>query len=302
MYSDQIKLHLIVFIWGFTSILGVLISIPSVEIVFYRTLISAIALVGVLWAFNKTPFIKWRMVLKLVGTGFLVGLHWILFFASAKVSNVSICLAGVATCSLFTAFLEPLIKKTSIKWYEVMIGLMVLSGLYIIFHFEFGHFLGLSLSLMAAFTAAIFSILNSNFSKAEDPIVITFYEMVGACLCCILVFPFYSNFLSESGSLQLDITLMDGIYLSILALVCTVLAFYVSVDIMKRVSAFNVNLTINLEPVYGIILAFVMFGEKEQMSPGFYAGTLVILVSVLLYPVLDKYLSKRRRRKQELTA
>jgi len=214
-----------------------------------------------------------------------------------KVSKISICLAGMATCSLFTAFLEPLINRSKIKWYEVLLGMIVIGGLYTIFHFEFDHVLGLSLALCSAFLASVFSILNSRFTKVESPMFITFYEMIGACAFCTLFFPLYKVTLAEGNALQLALTPIDILYIVILSLVCTVFAFYVSVEIMKRISAFNVNLTINLEPVYGIVLAFAIFGEKEKMSVGFYIGTLVILMAVLSYPLLDKYLSRRRRKR-----
>jgi drug/metabolite transporter (DMT)-like permease len=157
--------------------------------------------------------------------------------------------------------------------------------------------LGLLLALWSAALSAIFSILNSQFTKVHEPLTITFYEMVGACLVCILFFPIYSVYLSDHGQLVLALSLADFLYLSILAVVCTVYAFYVGVEIMKRLSAFQVNLTINLEPVYGIILAVMIFGEKEKMSPGFYYGALVILLSIFVYPLLNKFLPKWERYK-----
>nr|MBX2843121.1 DMT family transporter [Flammeovirgaceae bacterium] len=288
MFKDQLKLHFIVFIWGFTSILGNEISVPAVEVVFYRTLVSSLALAAIIFLLKKKFTLKWRVILNFILTGVLVGAHWILFFASAKISKISICLAGMATTTLFTAFLEPVIKKSKTKWYEVLLGLVIISGLYTIFHFEFNHVLGLSLALVSAFLAAWFSILNSQYTKVYDPVIITFYEMVGACLCCILFFPIYQITFATNGEIQLFLDQMDWINLLILSIVCTVYAFYAGIEIMKRVSAFNVNLTVNLEPVYGIIMAVILYGEKEQMSGGFYLGTLIILISVLIYPYLDK--------------
>ncbi|QSE95933.1 DMT family transporter [Fulvivirga lutea] len=290
--TDYIKLHFIVWIWGFTAILGLLISIPSVEIVFYRTLIAAVVLWGLL-VYSKVSFrIGKREAYKILGTGFIIAAHWILFFAAARVSTASVCLAGMATCSLWTSFLEPLMNKKKIKAFEVVLGLIVIAGLYVIFRFEFNHALGLFMAVASAFLSALFSVINGKLTVRHNPYMITFYEMAGACIGTALFFPFYTYYFAPEG-LQLIPTAIDWLWLFILAVICTVYAFSVSVEIMKRVSAFVVNLTVNLEPVYGIILAVIIFGEKEQMKPGFYVGTVIILISVLIYPVLNRYYKRK---------
>ena len=284
---DYVRLHFIVLIWSFTAILGLLISIPSVEIVFYRTLLSAIFLF-LLLPYRKVGLrIKMQDALKFYATGMLIAAHWILFFASARVSTASVCLVGIATCSLWTALLEPLMYRRRIKIFEVVLGAMAMAGLYVIFRFEFNHALGLSMALLSAVLAAVFSVLNSQFTKKHDAYLITFYEMVGACLGTALFFPVYTLYF-EPGHLQLQLRSTDWIYLLILSLICTVYAYSISVALMKRLSAFVVNLTVNLEPVYGIVLAVLIFGEKEKMAPGFYLGTTIILLSVLIYPVVNK--------------
>ena len=289
---DYVKLHFIVFLWGFTAILGLLISIPSVELVFWRTLFASAGL-GILLLYRKRNFRLGRKeVIKITATGVLFSLHWILFFASARVSTASICLAGMATCSLWTSFLEPLMNGRKIKLYEVGLGFAVILGLYIIFRFEFTYALGLSMALVSALLAALFTVINGQFTYRHNPYMITFYEMIGACLGTAAFFPLYTQFLTE-GELNLMPVGLDWFYILILALVCTVYAYSVSVELMKRVTAFVVNLTVNLEPVYGIVLALIIFGEKEQMLPGFYLGTGIILLSVLSYPVL-KWVFKYR--------
>lgn len=286
--KDQLQLHFIVLIWGFTAILGVLISIPAVEIVFYRTLISFIAL-GLLLYFRKRNFLLgWPEVIKILATGFLIAAHWILFFAAARVSTVSVCLAGMATCSLWTSFLEPAMTKRKLKWFEVMLGLVVIVGLYVIFHFEFNHALGLSMAVGSAILSSLFTVINGKFAKNHNPYMITFYEMIGACIGTALFFPVYLEFFITDQQLQLVPNAMDWLYLAILAIICTVYAYSISVELMKRMSAFTINLTVNLEPVYGIILAYIIFREAEKMTAGFYFGTLIILLSVLAYPVLNK--------------
>jgi drug/metabolite transporter (DMT)-like permease len=291
--KHYLLLHLVVLIWGFTAALGLLISIPSVEIVFYRTLIASLALALVLLVSKKRWVLPRATVVAILGTGALIATHWVLFFAAARVANASVCLAGMATCSLWTSLLEPWMTGRKIKGYEVGLGLLVIVGLYVIFRFEFDHALGLTMAIASALLGAVFTILNARFAQRYDAYVITFYEMVGACLSVVLFFPVYVIYLSDSGTLQLVPTLTDWLYLLVLSLVCTLYAFSVSVDLMRYVTAFAMNLTNNLEPVYGILLAVLIFGEREAMSGAFYAGTAIILLSVLAYPVINRW--QRRR-------
>ncbi len=286
--KDYLHLHFLVLIWGFTAILGLLITIPAVEIVFYRTLISALGLAGLMMVLDLSFRIGRGEIIRLLLTGSLIAGHWILFFASARVSTASVCLAGMATTSFWTSLLEPLSTDKKIKWYEVMLGMVVIAGLYIIFHFEFDHALGLIMALGSAFLAALFTVINKHLTVRHHHHTITFYEMTGAFVSIVLFFPLYRLYLSESGQLQLALNSMDILYISILALVCTVYAYSASIGLMKKISAFTVNLIVNLEPVYGIILAVLIFGDREKMQPGFYIGAAVILVSVLIHPVLDK--------------
>lgn len=289
--NDNFKLHFLVVLWGFTAILGKLITIPSVEVVFYRTLLASFGL-AILIYFKKRDFWIRRVdVLKIFGVGALIGAHWIFFFAAARVSNVSICLAGMATTSLWTSFVEPLLLKRRVKFHEVFLGLVIILGLYVIFRFEFDHALGLTFAIISAFLAALFSVMNSKISNRFNHSVITFYEMVGACISTALFFPFYSLFITGEP-LELIPTNVDWIYLAILAGVCTVYAYAQYVELMKRMTAFAINLVLNMEPVYGIILAVIIFGESEKMNTGFYLGTLIILLSVFLYPMLNRKFAK----------
>ena len=292
--KDYAMLHFIVMIWGFTAILGLLISLPSLEVVFYRTLIAS-ALIGVGFAWKKSSLRVSRAELwKIMGTGVIVALHWVLFFGAARVSTASVCLAGMATTSLWTALIEPLANRKPVKLFEIFLGLMVLSGLYVIFRFELDYWLGLLMAVISALLGAVFSVINSKLTKRHEPFVLTFYEMLAACLFAGLLLPLNTLVFPEE-SLLLIPQGMDWIWLALLSGVCTVYAFSVSVELMRRISAFAVNLTINLEPVYGILLAVIIFGEKEQMTGGFYLGTLIILVSVLIYPVYNLYLRRKAR-------
>lgn len=291
-------LHFVVLIWGFTAILGMLITIPTIEMVFYRTLLAAVGLALVFW-WKKTKLrLPKKEMAKILITGAVISLHWLLFFGAARVSNISVCLAGLATASFWTAFIEPMVNKSKVKWYEVFLGLMIIVGLVVIFSFELDYWLGLVMSVASALLGAVFMVINSRLTKRGHPYIITFYEMIGACVFTTVVMLGYYAFYADVP-LQLLPTAMDWLWLLILAGFCTVYAFSVSVELMKRLTAFAVNLTVNLEPVYGILLAVLIFGEKEKMTGGFYLGATIILLSVCMYPLFN-YLYKRRKAKQLL--
>jgi len=286
--ADYLKLHFIVVLWGFTAILGLLITIPAVEMVLYRTLLAALGL-GVLILTTKKSFQTEPLdFLKILATGFIVGIHWIAFFASAKVSNASVSLVGFATGSLWTAFLEPLMGRKRIKLFEVALGLVVIIGLYVIFSFDFRYPLGLALGIASGFTIALFTVFNSKFVQRVDPYTITFYEMIGAFLCTLLFLPLYKSLWAENHQLHLIPTGLDWFYLGILSIVCSVYAYSVGVELLKRLSVFHVQLTSNLEPIYGIIMALLIFRETEYMQAEFYIGTTIILGSVIVYPIFKE--------------
>lgn len=291
-FKDYLLLHFIVLIWGVTSILGLLISLPSLELVFYRTLLAAIGVAALMGIRKESLRVAPMDLLKIIGVGVLISLHWIFFFWSAKVSTASVCLAGMATTSLWTSFLDPLINKKRIKPFEVALGLLVISGLLVIFQFENGYWLGLFMALAAAFLSALFSILNGRLTFRYSPYQITFYEMAAASMVALLFLPLYSYI--DGTAIQWTWKGLDWFWILILAGICTVYAFSVSVELMKRLSVFSINLTINLEPVYGILLAVLIFGEKEKMTQQFYLGTGIIFISVLIYPVLNYWQKKRK--------
>lgn len=290
--KDYLHLHFIVLIWGFTAVLGLLIKIPAVEVVFFRTLISSIGLYVLLQVRRTSLKINsQKMLLVIIGTGALIAAHWILFFLSARISNASVCLAGMATCSLWTSLIEPLSQRRKIKGFEVMLSVIAFIGIGIIFNVEFDYLSGLLTAVLSAFIASVFTVINGRLTKQYDPYVITYYEMIGACGSVLLFYPVYAGYFTSqivwfpSGE--------DWLYLSALAILCTVYAYSISVELMKRLSAFSINLVVNLEPVYGILLALLVFGASEEMSPGFYAGTALILTSVLLYPLLNRRYKKK---------
>lgn len=292
--KNYLELHFIVFLWGFTAILGKLISIPAVELVFTRTLVAATALALILY-FNKISFrVGAPTMLKIISVGFLISAHWILFFASARVSSVAICLAGLSTVSLWTAVLEPVFTSKKIRSLEVFMSLLIIAGLYLIFRFEIDHVLGIVMAVASAMLSALFTIINSRLVRQHRPLVISCYEMAGACLASALFFPIYSQWLSDSGQLNFHMTGWDVLWVLILAIVCTVYPFTSSVRLMQKISAFTVNLSVNLEPVYGILFALLIFKDSEHMSTGFYLGAAIILLSVFAHGLIESYQARRQ--------
>jgi len=281
--KSYFKLHFLVVLWGFTAIIGLVIKLSFIEVVFYRTLFSFIALAIILQISRIGFYIHPREGLKLLLTGVAISFHWLLFFGAARYSNASVSLIGLSTTALWTSFLEPLVHKRKISVIEIIFGLAVIAGLYIIYYDDFTYGLGLLMSLGSALFAAIFTVLNYGFVRKNDSIKITFYEMVGAWLTTI---PFLWILKDRSMNLLSMPTWSDTGYLLILALVCTVYANSVAIKLLKEFSAFSSNLVINMEPVYGIVLALLIFGESERMNTSFYLGALSIIAAVFMYPII----------------
>lgn len=284
---SYLHLHILVLIWGFTAIIGLLVSISPLSLVLYRTLLAALGIGVLLWGRRINARLDTPSLWRILGVGSIIAFHWFLFFGAARVSNASVCLAGMSTTSLWTSLIEPIFTRKRISWLEVLLSFVVIIGLYVIFLFEFNHLFGLLMALASALLAAVFSIINGQFAHRHEPLVITFYEMLGAFLTTALFIPIFHGFISPTEPLQLVPTLSDWPLLLLLAWVCSVYAYTAALKLMRLFSIFAMNLTINLEPVYGIVLAFLFFGEKERMTSGFYGGTLLILLSVLAYPWLN---------------
>lgn len=293
MQNDNIKsyllLHLIVFIWGFTAVLGALISLDALPLVWWRMSIAVLLIFSYMY-YKKISFkIANRTKVLMLIAGLIIALHWLTFFKAIKVSNVSVTLACLSTGAFFTSFLEPIFYGRKVIWYEVFFGLLVISGLYIIFNVEGDYWLGIILALTSAFLSALFSVINGKFAKEYNASTISFYELLGGVL-------FLSFYLLLSNQFTQDffvLSLNDFGWLFILASVCTAYAFIASVAVMKHLSPYTVMLTINLEPVYGIILALFIFQEKEKMNPQFYIGASIILLTVILNGVIKNIEKKK---------
>lgn len=276
--KNQLHLHFIVFIWGFTAILGALISIDAVPLVWYRVLLAFVALFLFL-KFRKVSFNEnWADLLRLAFGGLLVALHWVTFFHAIKISTVSTTLITLSSSAFFVVLIKPFFERKKFQMYELLLALMAILGFVIIFRSETLYKTGILFALLSAFLVALFSVLNSRFIQKYSGGKIAFYELFFAWIFLSVVLLFEG----EISMSLLKVSRSDWIYLLVLALICTAYPFVVATNLLKKMSPFTIVLTNNLEPVYGIILALIIFGDKEMMSPEFYLGALVILSSVLL--------------------
>lgn len=300
MQNDKLKsylhFHLIVFIWGFTAVLGALITIDAVPLVWFRMGLASLFIFAYIKARGISLSLSLKTLLGFSIAGFVIALHWLTFFGAIKVSNVSITLAMMSTGAFFTALLEPIFYKRKIIWYELLFGAIVVGALYVIFEVETQYQTGILLALFSAFLSAVFTLINGKFIAHHNPTKISFYELLIGTLCITvyLVIAKSDSFFSPEF---FSLSTMDWVYLGILASVCTAYAFIAAVAVMKHLSPYTIMLTINLEPVYGILLAFLVLGDVEQMSTEFYYGALVILAVVIANGILKN--SKRYKRAKE---
>ncbi|GAB3554050.1 DMT family transporter [Spirosoma fluminis] len=289
-FTDYLQLHFIVLIWGFTAILGKLLEpLDSSAVVLFRTLLAVVGMGVVLRIRKQTIAVPAADRWKLLATGGVIALHWVTFFLAARIANVSVCLAGMATSSLWASVLEPILLRRRIRLIEVLLGVAVMSGLYLIFRFEFDKVAGLAMAVFSAMLSSLFTIINSRFTQRHDALVISFYEMAGASLGAFgmwLLVQAIDPVAAGQAVQYVPNTPIQWFWLLLLSLVCTVYAYSVGVRLLRKFSPYLAILTVNLEPVYGILLAVLIFGDAERMTTGFYAGTLVILAAVLAYPFL----------------
>ncbi|MET7030592.1 DMT family transporter [Sediminicola luteus] len=296
MPNDKIKnylhLHFIVFIWGFTAVLGKLITVDALPLVWYRMFMAS-GLIFLYIAYKKFSLrVPTKTLIILIIAGVVITLHWITFFKAIKVSNVSVALATMSTGAFFTALLEPIWYGRKIVWYEILFGIIVMLGLYLIFNVESSYVEGIVLALISALLSATFSLINGKLIQKERPSVISIYEMASGVVFLSIYLFFSGSFTTDFFQLSSD----DWMYIFILASICTAYAFIASVKVMKFITPYTVMLTINLEPVYGIFLAFIILGESEKMDPMFYIGALVILSTVIANGILKNWTRLKSKR------
>ncbi len=280
--NNYLHLHFIVFVWGFTAVIGKLITIDALPLVWYRMLMASLIILGYILIRKFQLRVPPKTLLMLILGGIVVSLHWVTFFMAIKVSNVSIALATMSTGAFFTALLEPFWYGRKMVGYEVVFGLIVMLGLYIMFRVETDFLNGILLALVSSLLSATFSLINGKLTQEQRPSVISFYEL-GIGVLFLSVFLLFSSSYDQKF-FQLSIN--DWLYIFILASVCTAYAFIASVKILKYISPYTVMLTNNMEPVYGIILGVVLLGDSEKMKPMFYVGALLVLLTVVANGIL----------------
>lgn len=280
----QIWLHLIVVVFGFTAVLGKLITLPATTLVWYRMLIAVLGLLVYLVAVGGPIRLPRAGAIKACATGLLTALHWILFFESIKQSTVSVALVCLSSAAFFTALLEPIVYRRRLKVHEILFGLLVFLGLYCIFRFETQYRTGMLLGVLAALVGSLFVVINGKLVSQYDARSLSCHELVGGFIGISL----YLFIFAAPDATHFVLTLADGVYLLVLGLVCTAFAFTAGIEVMKEVSPFTFALTINLEPVYGIVLALLIFGESERMTLGFYLGALLVILTIFGNVVVNR--------------
>ncbi|CAI8222023.1 MAG: Uncharacterised protein [Formosa sp. Hel1_33_131] len=287
-FKNQLHLHFLVFIAGFTAILGELISIDAIALVWFRMAIAAVMMFVYIKIKKVDLKIPFKTILKFFIAGIIIALHWITFFAAIKASNISITLAMFSTGAFFAAFIEPLFFRRKIIGYEIIFGLVVILGVVLITQTELRYLTGILLGISSALFSTLFAVLNGKFVEQHGATVISFYEFIGGVAFISLYLLFSDQGFSEDFFI---LNSTDWICLFILASICTAYAFIASIHVMKQITPFSVVLTYNLEPIYGIVMALLLFPETETMTPMFYLGALLIICTVLLNAVYKKTLN-----------
>ena len=285
-----LQLHISIFLAGFTGILGLLIDLNEGLLVWYRLLLTSLTMWIIFSLTGKLQKIAVKDILKLSGIGFLAAIHWASFYGSVKYANVSVALVCFSASGFFTSLLEPVLLRTRIKWLDVFLGLIVMAGIAIIFHFDPHYKTGIVLGIICAVLMAVVMILIRQFVQRINTETLLTYQLSGGFITLSGFMPLYLKLFPTDYIFP---NLKDWLWLLVLAWFCSVLAFVLSANALKKLSAFTVNLSFNLEPVYGILLAIIFFGESKQMSWSFFTGFALIAASLIIHVVLLLIQEKR---------
>lgn len=287
--KHYLLLHIIVFIWGFSPVLGRFISADAFQLVWFRIVIT-VAVMFLYLKFTKHELkISSKHFWQLSGIGVVIMIHWLAFYGAIKASNISVTMVAFSTGTLFSSIIEPVFFKRQIRFYEVIIGLIIMGGIALIFSIESEYWLGILLGIVAAFTSSLFGVFNGIMAHKLKPGIVSFYELSAALVSLTLFLAVNGNF--SSVFFVLDNYSIVGLLL--LSLVCTVFPFIASVDLAKYISPYTIVLTVNLETVYGIIWAILFYNENKELKPTFYIGVLIILLAIFL----NSYLKSVKDRK-----
>jgi len=288
--KSYLHLHLIVFIWGFTAVLGRLISLPETALVWYRMLLATAFLLIYVAYSGKTLRLPLAAAGRLLLVGCMIAVHWIFFFKAIKISNVSVTLAMFSAGAFFGSLLEPLLYGRKMLLYEVALGLVVIGALTLIVGLQWHYFAGALCALFSVLMGVLFTLANGKLTQIHDPAVLTTYEFsAGFALVSI-----YLALNREFSAAFFDVGLRDWILLGLLASVCTAYAFTASVHVMKKLTPYTVVLTTNLEPVYGILLAYFLIGGDERMGWTFYVGAALVVAAVVANGVIKQRLDAKK--------
>ena len=281
-------MHLAVLLWGFTGVLGRAISLDSPVLVWYRMLLTALFMAGIL-TYRKqwTPVARKDMV-QLVAVGCLMGLHWVAFYGAIKFANASIALVCLSTASVFTSLLDPFVNKGKYDYREVLLGLLALAGVFCIYQFQVDFGLGILFGVIAAILSSVFTVLNKRVAHKYPARTMVFYEMTTGWLFISMLLPLQFYYMPQTKFLP-NVTSLAGpsfwqndwLWLVVLSLCCTVWAQSLALTALKKLSSFTATLSVNLEPVYGMLLAFFFYHENKDLGKGFFIGMGLILLSVL---------------------
>jgi drug/metabolite transporter (DMT)-like permease len=279
MKKALFQIHAAVFLAGFTAVLGKWIELNEGLLVWYRLLITVVTLGILLPMSRQLQKISLKDGVALAGIGAIAAIHWVTFYGSVKYANISVALTCFSATGFFTALFEPFILKRRINWVDLLLGLMAIAGIYIIFDFHPQYKAGILFGIISAVGSALFPIFNKKLLVRVMPRTLTFYELGGGLLALSIMIPFYLQYFPAAYYLP---TGRDWLWLLVLAWFCTILSFDLQLNALKKISAFTANLTYNLEPVYGIVLAFIFFRENEFLNGGFYIGLALIIMAVVL--------------------
>lgn len=294
MKKALLQMHTAVLLWGFTGVLGVAIALDAPALVWYRTLMTALFVAVILLYRKEWVRVARKDMFTLISVGALMGLHWVAFYGAIKFANASIALVCLSTASVFTSLLDPLVNKGKYNMVELFLGLMALAGVYLIYQFQDMYGKGIAFGVVAAILSSVFTVLNKRVAHKYPARLMVFYEMtagwvlVSLLIILLIAFNLQSWLIApgqHAGNSQLLPHGYDWLWLIILSLCCTVWAQSLALNALKHLSSFTVTLSVNLEPVYGILLAFIFYHENKNLTWGFYAGVGLILLSVALQMV-----------------
>lgn len=285
MKKSYLMLHIAVLLAGFTGVFGKLISLSEIPLVWYRVLFSSIFLFLSLKIFKVEKLKSSKEAFDVGKIGLLITIHWIFFYASIKYSNISIGVVCYCLTSFFTAIFEPLLNKTKYKFVQLFLSALTLLGISLIFHFDASYQIGIILGVISSAFAALYTIYNERLVQKYDSQVINYYQMLAGTLGLTVLLPFYYYFFPNE---QFIPNLKDTFYLILLALICTVGLYVLFAESLKKLSAFTVNLSFNLEPIYAIIIAFLFFDEGREVNTSFYFGLAFVIISVILQSIISR--------------